>query len=67
MPAVFHTEILAMNCDSEAKKLREAADAAKEAYVKILESENAPDELKALRRSEYETADKLAAKATKTA
>ena len=51
MAAMFHTEIVAMNCDSEAKKLHEAADAAKEAYVKILESENASDELKALRKA----------------
>ena len=64
---MFHTEFLAMGCDSEAKKLREAAETAKKEYVEILSKESAPEELKALLKSEYEQASKLAATVAETA
>ena len=51
MSAIYHTEFLAIGCDSEAKKLREAAETAKKEYVDILTLDNAPEELKALLKS----------------
>ena len=67
MSAMFHTEFLAMGCDSEAKKLREAAETAKKEYIEILTQENASEELKALLKREYEQATKLAVAAVDTA
>ena len=67
MSEMYHTEFLAMGCDAEAKKLREAAESANKEYVEILTQENASEDLKALLKSEYEHATKMAAAAADTA
>ena len=67
MSSQFSVEMLSVGCDKEAKKARETADIAKEAYVTALTKTHSPTELVALLKSEYEATAAAAKQAAETA